>query len=120
MYQPRLWHNNEAAWLLLGINKLCHMEEDPFSELNFKLADFSDFSDISWDGVPLGWASITIALLSKCQVSIWHNNIASPAIPPHQAGQVVWLDAATAVEDDRLRDEAADQKHPSVDRVKLE
>jgi hypothetical protein len=30
------------------------------------------------------------------------------------------LDAATAVEDDRLRDEAADQKHPAVDHVKLE
>ena len=30
------------------------------------------------------------------------------------------LDAATAVEDDRLRDEAADQKHPAMDHVKLE
>ena len=31
------------------------------------------------------------------------------------------LDAATAVlEDDRLRDRAADQKHPAVDNVKLE
>ena len=30
------------------------------------------------------------------------------------------LDAATAVEDDRLRDEAADQEHQAVDHVKLE
>ena len=30
------------------------------------------------------------------------------------------LDAATAVEDDRLRDEAAIQKHPAMDHVKLE
>ena len=30
------------------------------------------------------------------------------------------LDAATAVEDNRLRDEAADPEHPAVDHVKLE
>jgi hypothetical protein len=30
------------------------------------------------------------------------------------------LAAATAVEEDRLMDEAADQKHPVVDHVKLE
>jgi hypothetical protein len=30
------------------------------------------------------------------------------------------LDAASAVEDDRLRDEAADQEHQAVDIVKLE
>jgi hypothetical protein len=35
-----------------------------------------------------------------------------------QEGMLV--DAATAIEDDRLRDGAADQKHPAIDHVKLE
>ena len=34
--------------------------------------------------------------------------------------QGMLLDAATAVEDDSLRDGAADQKHPAVDHVMLE
>ena len=41
-------------------------------------------------------------------------------IKPYLVQEGMLLDAATAVEDDRLRDEAADQEHQAVDHVKLE
>jgi hypothetical protein len=47
-----------------------------------------------------------------------HHALSTLADQPVQEGML--LDAATAIEDDRLRDEAADQKHPAADHVKLD
>ena len=62
--------------------------------------------------------SVTLLVTSLLLLQITHHALGTLADQLVQEGML--LDAATAVDDDRLRDGAADQKHPDMDYVKLQ
>ena len=66
-------------------------------------------------------ASLTSSFIPVSFISSnYSNHDALGTLSDQLVREGMLLDAATAIEDDRLRDEAADQEHPAVDHVKLE
>ena len=59
-------------------------------------------------------------VLTRSDYAVYSFRHALGTLTSHLVQERMLLDAATAVEDDRLRDEAADQEHQAVGHVKLE
>ena len=77
----------------VGLDELGHIDENPFSELNFKLTDCSHFSDSVRDAVPLCCPAVAVTPFGQCQPGVRYNDFACHAIIAKQPGQIFWLSA---------------------------
>ena len=75
------------------LDELGHIDENPFSEQNFKLTDYSHISDSFRDAVPLCCPAVAVTPFCKCQPSVRYNDFACHAIIAKQPGQIFWLSA---------------------------
>jgi hypothetical protein len=116
MCPPCIAGYHELCISLSGTGKLFNqMTDGQIGKINRLLAlVFSDFGPWHLPGRLYGSLGDFLFTLSNYST---HHALGTLADQLVQEGML--LDADTAVEDDRLRDEAADQKHPAVDNVKL-
>ena len=71
--------------------ELGYIDKNPFSEQHFELTDFSHFSDILRDTVPLCCSTVTVTSFGKSQPGVRDNDPSCHAIIAQQARQVLWL-----------------------------